>query len=78
MSASTTQNVGEWDQARTDTVGRESFLTFGECHRGHIRHVHAEEQVLLGLDEEPWEVPLHGSELLNLVFHRREDLSKTT
>lgn len=61
-----------------DGYGRESCLTFGECCRGHIRHVHPEEQVLLGLEEEPWEVSLHGSKLLDLVFHRCKDLSKST
>lgn len=64
--------------SRLGWIGEESCLTFGECCRGHIRHVHPEEQVLLGLEEEPWEVSLHRSKLLDLVFHRCKDLSKTT
>ena len=56
---------------------REERLTFGGCLRARVGQVHAEEQVLLGLDEEAREVCLHRGELLNLVLHRREDLSKS-
>lgn len=59
-----------------EAAEREERLTFGGCLRARVGQVHAEEQVLLGLDEEAREVSLPRGELLNLVLHRCEDLSK--
>ena len=70
--------TGQWRKLVLGGRTGHSWLTFGECCRGHIRHVHPEEQVLLSLDEEAREVSLHGSKLLDLVFHRCKDLTKTT